>query len=208
MDGSFPGTIASSCEAITHGIVFRHSGGFSLSPFFLPFSIWFRLSPIPISSDLIGVRSSVSNGYFDSTNHRERSFEIGSGSSIESNANVRCSPICTWQLARPRARPLSALRLQFILLLCLVFSCFRGARPPNKRWITYIYIWYISRGQFLSRQFGKQFGNRKISFESTSFLIFCPFHTACLGRPIGPLLQIGNFRLKRNFFIISAKFWD
>ena len=63
-------------------------------------------------------------------------------------------------------------------------------------------------GQFFRRQCLKLFGNRKILFQSAILLIFCPFLTACLGRPIGPLLQIGNFRFKRNFFIISAKFWD
>ena len=47
-----------------------------------------------------------------------------------------------------------------------------------------------TRGQFVRRQFGKLFGNRKISFQSESLLIFCPFCP------------------NRKFFFKSANFWD
>ena len=37
-------------------------------------------------------------------------------------------------------------------------------------------------------------------FKSANFLFCCPFLTTCLGRPIGPIWQIGNFRSHWQFY--------
>ena len=56
-----------------------------------------------------------------------------------------------------------------------------------------------SEVNFLNIKLASYFFNPKFSFQSASFLIFCPFLTGYLGWPIGPLLQIGNFHLNQKF---------